>query len=252
MIKRKKMRRSVPERKSLESQHQIFRVLLVIAIPLLLIWPSTPFAAGTPGQGALEIHLFEILALNDELTLTQSASASLTRWCKESISSDGQLSASRREVPVKPATASIRSLLGLNQGEPVEYRKVDLSCGDVVLSEADNWYVPGRLPTSVRDTLHQTKAPFGLAVKDLHPVRLHLQSWLHPSIILRGLFPGQPTQGRVQSISSPLFSHRALLVTAAGPISLVEETYQSALIDLTLPHQTQLWRRKGTQGALKP
>ena len=34
---------------------------------------------------------------------------------------------------------------GIGPDEPVAYRHVRLRCGDHVLSEADNWYVPSRL-----------------------------------------------------------------------------------------------------------
>jgi hypothetical protein len=45
----------------------------------------------------------------------------------------------------KAPTAEQRQLLGVTPSEPIRYRKVRLSCGNHVLSEADNWYVPSRL-----------------------------------------------------------------------------------------------------------
>jgi hypothetical protein len=44
---------------------------------------------------------------------------------------------------------------------------MQLFCGDKLLSEADNWYVPGRLTPEMNRLLDQTDTPFGRAVKDL-------------------------------------------------------------------------------------
>jgi len=45
----------------------------------------------------------------------------------------------------KPASPEQRRRLQVGDAEPVRYRHVRLACGDHVLSEADNWYLPGRL-----------------------------------------------------------------------------------------------------------
>ena len=41
-------------------------------------------------------------------------------------------------------------------------------CGSVVLSEADNWYVPSRLTPEMNRLLDTTDAPFGRVVQAVH------------------------------------------------------------------------------------
>jgi hypothetical protein len=43
------------------------------------------------------------------------------------------------------APAGVPQILGVDPDEPVRFRRVPLKCGDHVLSEAENWYVPSRL-----------------------------------------------------------------------------------------------------------
>src|SRR6185295_18779945 len=61
--------------------------------------------------------------------------------------------------------------LGVGPQSEVKYRHVQLVCGDQVLSEADNWYVPSRLTPEMNRILETTAIPFGKAVSDLEPYR---------------------------------------------------------------------------------
>ena len=61
-----------------------------------------------------------------------------------------------------------RRLLGVPPGEPVRYRHVRLVCGDKLLSEADNWYVPARLTPEMNRLLDETDTPFGRVIRDLN------------------------------------------------------------------------------------
>ena len=49
----------------------------------------------------------------------------------------------------------------------MRYRRVQLACGDRVLSEADNWYLVGRLTLDMNTALERTETPFGVAVRAL-------------------------------------------------------------------------------------
>ena len=92
-------------------------------------------------------------------------------------------------------------------GEPYGFRRVTLMCGDKVLSEADNWYLPARLTPQMNQVLDTSDTPFGLAVKalDFHRTTLDAQAVNDPRTILRV---------------------RALLLTPDGaPFSLVVENY---------------------------
>src|SRR3979490_2278285 len=53
----------------------------------------------------------------------------------------------------------------------LNYSPVQLLCGDRVLSEADNWYVPSRLTPEMNRLLETTDTPFGKAVQALEPFR---------------------------------------------------------------------------------
>jgi hypothetical protein len=72
------------------------------------------------------------------------------------------------------AFLTCRDLPAITADEPVRYRRVQLFCGDKLLSEADNWHVPVRLTPEMNRLLDQTDTPFGRAVKDLEFQRLTL------------------------------------------------------------------------------
>ncbi len=75
------------------------------------------------------------------------------------------------EGPEKPLSREQRKRLRLGDDEPVKYRRVALACGDHILSEADNWYVPARLTPEMNRLLETTDTPFGRVVQSLQPTR---------------------------------------------------------------------------------
>jgi len=106
----------------------------------------------------------------------------------------------------KPASADTLARLGVS-GTDIRYRRVQLYCGTHLFSEADNWYVPSRLPPEMNRLLDETDTPFGKVVQPLAPYRRTFSS-----IMLRS-----PTA---------LFEHAAVLYSASHqPISEVRETY---------------------------
>ena len=70
-----------------------------------------------------------------------------------------------------PASTETRTRLGVRDADKVGHRRVRLLCGARVLSEADNWFVPGRLTLDMRSALERTDTPFGLAIAPLVPRR---------------------------------------------------------------------------------
>ncbi|CAN5748660.1 hypothetical protein BH11PSE1_BH11PSE1_06570 [soil metagenome] len=103
--------------------------------------------------------------------------------------------------------------------EPVAYRRVDLVCGDKVLSRADNWYLPGRLTPDMNTALNATQTPFGVVVRPLDFRRRTLSSTLLIS-------PARP-----RAIPPEILQHRAVLATPDGaPFSLVVETYTDQVL----------------------
>jgi len=108
----------------------------------------------------------------------------------------------------------IRALLKVGALEQVRYRQVHLLCGEVLLSVADNWFVPSRLTPEMNRTLDTTDLPFGRVAAPLNYRRIQLSAHRHPA-------NGCP-EGTVLSV-------RAVLVLPDGkPISTVAECYTAA------------------------
>jgi len=57
--------------------------------------------------------------------------------------------------------------LGAGADTALRYRRVQLFCGSRVLSEADNWYLPGRLSAAMNQVLDSSDEPFGRVVGPL-------------------------------------------------------------------------------------
>ena len=108
----------------------------------------------------------------------------------------------------------MRAPLEVGLGEPLGFRHVLLACGDTVLSDALNWYVPSRLTPEMNNTLQTTEEPFGRVVAPLDFNRERLAGQ-------RGAGPACPPE--------TILTHRALLRGRDGvPISLVIECYTPA------------------------
>jgi hypothetical protein len=135
----------------------------------------------------------------------------------------------------RPASAEQRARLGVGDTEPVRYRHVQLRCGDRVLSEADNWYVPGRLTAEMNRLLDATDTPFGRAVQPLAPYRRTLEVRMLWAPLPEG-WERQPRQAVAAAevpltIPDALFEHRAVLYTRDhAPFSEVHEVYQRELV----------------------
>src|SRR5271168_5298741 len=81
--------------------------------------------------------------LKAELLANNSATLTLEHWCDvHHLASPPRIVAERVPDIDKPATAEQRRELGVTPTQVVRYRRVRLLCGELLLSEADNWYVP--------------------------------------------------------------------------------------------------------------
>lgn len=107
-------------------------------------------------------------ALERELASRPSATESLRQWCEtRGIARPAKIRARRiAGVAVPPAELFDRLRVPADTG--LGYRNVELSCGGVVLSVAQLWYVPALLTPSMRTTLDETDTPFGRAVSALN------------------------------------------------------------------------------------
>jgi hypothetical protein len=125
---------------------------LIWLVPLFVL---VLLGARPPAVGRLEA----------EIVGGASASAALQVWCADH--GLPKLAAQRVAGAEKPADPAVLATLGARPGEMVAYRRVRLGCGSVVLSDADNWYLPGRLTPDMNRQLDETETPFGLVVRPL-------------------------------------------------------------------------------------
>ena len=188
------------------------------------LWIAIALAAQVSGSAANALTLPEsralIAELNTDLLTHDSATATLQRWCAaRHLADPPKIVAERVLGGDKPAGAEVRRLLHAAPGESVRYRRVALACGDHVLSNADNWYRPGRLTAAMNAELDSTDHPFGAVVKPLGFHRVTLSAEVLVSPDARAIPPG-------------VIRHRAVLETPDGePFSLVVETYTSHVLD---------------------
>jgi len=178
--------------------------------------------AGCAGAPARERTLSaQLQTLNTDLLSHDSATLTLEHWCADHHLADPARVYARRVRDVgKPIPDALRAQLQVDAAEPLAYRHVQLVCGDHVLSEADNWYVPGRLTPAMNRQLETSDEPFGKVVKPLGFQRRTLSS--------RVLW------NSAQSSDMPrdLLRHTAVLYTPVRvPFSAVIETYQRGLFD---------------------
>jgi hypothetical protein len=150
-----------------------------------------------------------------------SATEVLRGWCAEHHLADPPVIRAERDLSQdKPADGEVRALLGAAPGEPIRYRRVRLMCGARVLSEADNWYRPGRLTTEMNRQLDETETPFGAVVK---PLGFHRRT-----LGVEHTF--DPAKGAA-ALPHTLVRYRAVLLDQKDvPFSLVVESYTAALL----------------------
>jgi hypothetical protein len=194
-------------------------------------WPDTPVSR-------LEV-LALIQTLNADLLGHHSATLTLDRWCADhDLGRPATIVAERVRGAVKPASPDVRKALAVDAGTAVTYRAVRLKCGDRVLSEADNWYVPSRLTPEMNHALETSDIAFGRAVQALNYSRRTLDARL----LWSPLAPGWEKTGLPGGSGVPLaiphhvLEHRAVLLLPDGtPFSLVVEDYTAAILDFPPP-----------------
>ncbi|ACL59431.1 hypothetical protein [Methylobacterium nodulans] len=173
--------------------------------------------------------------LNAQLLAARSATTTLEAWCgAHGIAAEPRLVARLVREVDRPASAETRQRLQVGPDEPLRYRRVRLACGDQVLSEADNWYVPARLTPEMNRALDTSDTPFGRAVQGLKPTRQTVESRLLWQPLPEGWDQAAPSAGSCGTLPVPeaLFSHRAVLFTAERqPFSEVVETYARTVLD---------------------
>ena len=181
-----------------------------------------------------------IESLNADLLAHDSATLTIERWCADHRLADpARIVAERVSDAAKPASAEVRGALDVKPDEPLGYRRVRLKCGDRVLSEADNWYVPARLTPEMNRVLDTTETPFGKAVAALHFRRHTLSADLLWRPLPKGWEMGATPAAReagMLTIPDHVLEHRAVLSTPDGePFSEVVETYTGEVLAFPPP-----------------
>jgi len=179
-------------------------------------------------------------SLNAELLSHPSATLTLERWCGEHhLAPEAKIIAERVQGEDKPLPVEARSQLQIGADEPVRYRRVQLACGEHVLSEADNWYVPSRLTDAMNHELDTTDTPFGKVVQALHFRRQTLSAELLWSPLPQGWENAASlpaSSDGVLAMPHHVLQHRAVLFDQSNrPFSLVVESYTSQVLGFAPP-----------------
>ncbi len=214
---------------------RIILLAVMLCLPLasqdVYAWPDTHLAR----VEALAL----IETLNAEVLASRSATLTLEAWCRDHhLAQSPKITAARIKGTTKPATTEQRERLQVTTQDEVKYRRVQLRCGDHILSEADNWYVPSRLTPEMNRLLDTTETPFGKAVQALQPYRQTFAVKLLWSPLPEGweLSPLTPDHRGDFAIPQALFEHRAILYTHDHkPFSEVDEVYQGQLLAFPPP-----------------
>lgn len=175
----------------------------------------------------------QLQTLNAELLSHDSATAVLQALCDRRDPAAPRIQA--RHVAVDDdddQTAAVRRELGAAANAPLKHRRVELMCGPLVLSRADNWYLPDALTPQMNATLETTETPFGVVVRPLAFQRRTLSA----KLLFQPLPPGWEAQPAVRFDATELppeevLQHRAVLQTPDGRrFSLLVETYSDAVL----------------------
>ena len=109
-------------------------------------------------------------------------------------------------------TPALRDALDCAANEAVAHRRTRLLHGDVLLSEAELWYLPARLTAAMNHALAVTDTPFGAAIADLSPTRRTL------------------SVDRLGDADRVLRVRAVVLAGDGRPLALAEEVYRRAAV----------------------
>ncbi|MGA3042797.1 MAG: hypothetical protein ABSF54_18630 [Bryobacteraceae bacterium] len=196
-------------------------------------WPDTYVAR-------LQASLL-VETLNAEVLASRSATVTLEGWCRDhELAKEPAIVADLVRGVSKAPTAEQRRRLQVTLQAEVKYRRVQLRCGNRVLSEADNWYAPDRLTADMNRLLDTTGTPFGKVVQPLEPYRETFEVRLLwsplPDGWERGSIAASAATAGTLTIPDALFEHQAVLYTRDHkPFSEVHEVYQRQLLAFPAP-----------------
>lgn len=183
--------------------------------------PIAPFSPDA-SIGSSECAVRRLEEFNARLVESDSATQMLDEWCNSGeVNAYAQVRIKRVIVAPEPPTLEICSALKLRDVRMCCYRRVQLMRGDVILSEAENWYIPSELSLEMNVQLQQSDVPFGKIVRPLGFTRrtLNVEFLWRPAIR-----PGELIES--PDVADSVLRHRALLLKPdSRPFSFVVETY---------------------------
>lgn len=180
----------------------------------------TPLAAIATAVAAVSpFEMTPIDRLNADLLASPTATAVLERRCAAlGLVHPARVHAMVDRGRVSASQSPSYRRLKVRRDDVLGYRQVRLMCGAIVLSEATNWYVPGRLTPQMNAALDGGDVPFGRVVLPLRPYRRTLSTWV-------------ATPGRIP-VEGDVVRHRALVLDGGGrPLAEVVERYKRVLVD---------------------
>lgn len=200
-----------------------------------LCWRDTP------------LHRLMLAALLNELNATLLSTASATRtledWShRHHLAAPPTVRAIRQNTPARVCPPALRDALRLSASAPspdaLRYRHVRLMCGTLMLSEAENWYLPSRLTANMNRELDTTDTPFGRATSALTFTRrlVLAENLWSPLPLGWELSPLPAGTGQPLIFPPTLFRHHAVLSRQDGvPISAVIESYTADTLRFAPP-----------------
>ncbi|MBF9232207.1 hypothetical protein [Microvirga alba] len=173
-----------------------------------------------------------IRELSARIAHARTATATLQVWCEEHGLSQGPITAKRLHED-RTSTIGDEQLpeLGALPDESICHRRVQLVRGGLPLVEADNWFMPSRLPPEMRGILETTDLPFGVVIAPLNPSRR--------TCSIRFRAPGDGRRGETSLAAhgdepwSPetILEHRAVVISGRGiPLAVVREYFRAELV----------------------
>jgi hypothetical protein len=206
--------------------------LLLAAAPVEVAW-----AAGRGGFVRRLEALAVLQTLRAELLGHDSSTAVLQAWCEAHGPPGLKIVAEHDPKAEQAPSAAAGKALGLKPGQAVRYRRVKLACGETVLSEADNWYLPASLTPAMNHALDTSDAPFGAVARPLGFRRRFLSA----ELLWKPLPDGWEKTCSPKACASPMsipahvLQDTAVLTTPDGkPFSFVAETYTAAALEMAL------------------
>jgi len=160
----------------------------------------------------------ELERFNALLCACNSATAMLTQWMRSpGEDSVTEIVAIERTGRTAAADAEQIGRLHVKRRDEIRYRRVWLVYKGRIVSDAENWYVPARLPLAMQDQLEQSVMPFGTIIAPSTPTRETLSN--------ERLWHRKADEAFVR-LPVHIIRHCALVRDADGlPISEVRETY---------------------------